>query len=67
MDLALSFYDFRENDVHKLLYRTLLKMLSADGVRHVNMGGSEEYSLYSFKKTIWKNSFDIKSRQLILN
>jgi hypothetical protein len=67
MDFALSFYDFRENDVHKLLYRTLLKTLSRDGVRRVNMGGSEEYSLYSFKNTIWKDYFDIKSRQLILD
>ena len=66
MDLALSFCDFRENDVHKLLYRKVLTMLSVDGVRYVNMGGSEESGLYRFKKTIWKDNSDIKSGHLIL-
>jgi hypothetical protein len=67
MDMAMSFCDFRENDVHKLLYRKVLKILSEDGVRYVNMGGSEEENLYKFKKKIWDDSFDVESTHLIFS
>jgi hypothetical protein len=67
MDLALSFCDLREHNAHKLLYRNVLSALGSGSVRYVNMGGSEEYSLYCFKQTVWKNTSNIKAGHLILD
>jgi len=67
MDMAMSFCDFRENDIHKLLYRKVMKILSSDGVQYVNMGGSEEENLYKFKKKIWDDSSDVESTHLVFS
>jgi hypothetical protein len=64
LDMALSFCEFRENDLHRLLYRKVLERVASNGIKYVNMGGSEEESLYRFKKRIWR-SIDIACTNLI--
>lgn len=53
LDMALSFCKRRENDLHRLLYRKMCVVLAKEGVDFVNMGGSEEESLYRAKRRIW--------------
>jgi len=40
-DMALSFCDFRENDLHRLLYREVLRQLAEENIDFVNMGGGK--------------------------
>lgn len=65
-DMAMSFCDGVVNDLHRMLYIKVIRLLADEGVAFINMGGSEEASLYRAKKRIC-NSIEIGHTHLVMD